>query len=87
MLLRIMTVSSTFDIMVHLPKEQSDDIGFLIYNLARFQYHSNKAANVPRQFPGLSALVQQLRWKVALPADQHSLLLRRWRWSFYVSHF
>lgn len=85
-----MTVRATFDIMVHLPKQQSDDIGFLIYNLARLQHHSNKTANVPRHFQGLSGLVQQLRFRrrrVALPADQHSLLLGRWRWRFYVSHF
>lgn len=48
MRLGIMTARAIFDIMVHLPKEQSEDIGFLIYNLARLQHHSNKRDNVPR---------------------------------------
>lgn len=43
MRLHIMTGRATFDIMVHLLKEQSDDIGFLIYNLAPLHHHSNKA--------------------------------------------
>lgn len=51
MRLRIMTVRDTFDIMVHLPREQPDDIGFLIYNLARLQHHSNETANVPKAVP------------------------------------
>lgn len=47
-----MTVRATFDIMVRLPKEQADDdIGFLIYNLARLQHHSSEMANVPGRFP------------------------------------
>lgn len=57
--------------MVHLPK-QSNDIGLLIYNLARLQRHYNEMSDVPRQFPGMSDLVQQLRLKrrkLILPAD------------------
>lgn len=75
MLLRIMTVRATFDLMVHLPKGQSDDIGFLIYNLPQLQHHSNEMDNVHGQCPGLSGLAQQLRFrrlKVALPAEQGS---------------
>lgn len=37
--------------MLRLPKEQTDDdIGFLIYNLARLQHHSREMANVPGWF-------------------------------------
>lgn len=77
-----MTVRATFDIMAHLPKDQSDDIDCLIYTLARLQHLSYKTVNVLRHFPSPSALVQKLRlrrWKVILPVDHHSFLLRRWK--------
>lgn len=73
------TVSATFDIMLHLPKEQSDYTGFLLFDLAQSQHHPVRKLMSPGIFQ--TFLTRKSNWQQISTC----LLVREQRWGFSVS--